>query len=260
AGKDQQLAGLDDVVVPAALEIAAAQLDHAHAPPRRAEAALDLLQRHHAMHGTLQLVLAAVRRQVVQQQHRGARVRQALAQGDDLASIVGAVARQQPYLHHGIDDDARRARLVDAIGDVVDERRQFGLGRQQDRLRCRLVRRQRQCLDNLDAVEVPAMVVRRRAQFDLGLRQRQVQAAVALLDAFDQVAQPERRLAGARPAFDQVDALAQQAAAQDGVEFGDAGNDTGEFRCHVDLSERCLMVWRRRWHVGCHPNGASAID
>ena len=55
------------------------------------------------------------------------------------------------------------------------------------------------------------------------LRQRDVETALAAFGAGDEEAQRERRLAGARRALEQVDAVARQAAAQDRVEAVDAG-------------------------------------
>ena len=62
-----------------------------------------------------------------------------------------------------------------------------------------------------------------RAQFDVVLGQRDVEDRLAVFCAFDQELQRHRRFAGAGIAFEQVQALFRQAAAEDVIEAGNAG-------------------------------------
>jgi hypothetical protein len=188
------------------------------------------------------------RRRAAPQQHGRAHLRQAVAQRDHLAAVVGAVARQQADLDHRIDHDAGGAGLLDTVGDAVDQIRQFAVGRQQDGLGRRRVGRQRHHLDDVDAVQRPAVAGGRGAQFGGAFGQRQVQAGLAVLYALHEVAQAERGLAGTGPAFEQVDAAAQEAAAQDSVELGYACDDAGKFVIH--LAFRKMKSCTK--HAGCH--------
>src|SRR4029079_13117908 len=77
--------------------------------------------------------------------------------------------------------------------------------------------------DDVDAVERPAMRIDHRLDLRPGLRQRDVQTALAERRPGHQELHAQRRLADARIALYQIDPVPRQAAVQDGVESGDAG-------------------------------------
>ena len=99
----------------------------------------------------------------------------------------------------------------------------------------------------LDRIERPTMARGHGGQFDLGFRQGDVQALFALFGTRQQEAEPERRLAGPGRAFDQVDALARQAAGEDVVQPLDAGGGDGS------------PIDGRLGHL-CPPFGRASID
>jgi hypothetical protein len=107
-------------------------------------------------------------------------------------------------------------------------------------------------LANVDAFERPAVRLRDPLQLALRLGQRHVQDALAASHAFEQELQCERRLARAGHAFDEVDAIGRQPAAQDFVETGDSGavrrQNVGNRRAHAKVvmgSSAILMRFTR---------------
>src|SRR5204863_2222722 len=100
-------------------------------------------------------------------------------------------------------------------------------------------------LEDVDAIERPAVRVDDCLELLGGLGQRDVKAPLAALGALDQEAQRERRLARAGRSLEQVDAPTRQAAAEDLVEALDPGRGAiarrvpaGQRRCRSSAHER----------------------
>src|SRR3546814_7281445 len=78
-------------------------------------------------------------------------------------------------------------------------------------------------LEEIDAVERPAMALGHDAQLLGGLGQRDVEAALAPRDTLAEELERERGLACARHALDEVQPVWDEAAAEDIVQPDDAG-------------------------------------
>ena len=209
----------------ATLERHAAQLDDAQPAPRDAVVGRHLLQANHAVGQALQLQIVLARGAVVEQHHGGAAAHEQLLQRENLPPVAQRVARQQPHLRQRIEDDAGRLDSIDDRHDRLGRLAEFHFRRMEHRV---LVFgqdggvRRRQLVDG-DAGEIEAMGGRGGAQLRFGFGQRYIQHRLAALRPVHQELHRERRLAGAGIAFDQVDAIARQAAAQQVVESGDTG-------------------------------------
>jgi hypothetical protein len=80
---------------------------------------------------------------------------------------------------------------------------------------------------DVDAVHRPAVGRGDFFDFLLAFGQRDVQHGLALLHAFEQELQGQRRLAGSRLAFDQVQPVADETAAQDLVQPSNTAGHEG---------------------------------
>ena len=102
-------------------------------------------------------------------------------------------------------------------------------------------------LEDVDAVERPAVRAHDGRELLGGLGQRDVEAALAAPRALDQEPQREGRLAGAGRSLEQVDAVAGQAAAEDLVEPLDAGRGASRGRVSTRPARRgraTVSMWR----------------
>ncbi len=207
-----------------ALELLAAHLDDAQAPPLGAEILRALLQADDAVRDAVQLKVARIGRLVVEQQHGARAVREEVLQREDLAPVAQRILCQQAHLGQAVEDDAVRLDSFDLRRDAADRLAELDFGRVEDRLLgIRVAARAVDQLEHVDAVERPAVRRDHRLQFLCRFGQRDVEAALPGCDAGQQKSQGERRLAGAGRALEQVEAVRRQAAAQDGVEPGDPG-------------------------------------
>ena len=110
----------------------------------------------------------------------------------------------------------------------------------------------------MDTFEVPAVRARDTLELFLRLGQRDVHAAFALATPLQQVLERKRRLTRAGVAFNQVNAIRCEAAAQNIVEATDPGGD-GRFlgfhvhgACELFLRARNLAK-RRSTAEPCQP-------
>src|SRR4051794_39174593 len=87
-----------------------------------------------------------------------------------------------------------------------------------------------------DAAEVPAVRVGDRADFLLRLGERHVEHWLAFSRPLEQELESQRRLARARHAFEEIQAVRRKAAAQDVVESGYGGG--------CKRRERTRLCWR----------------
>ena len=84
-----------------------------------------------------------------------------------------------------------------------------------------------------DAVERPAVRLRHGVQLSLRLRQRDVEGRFTPANAIQQELERQRRLAGARVTFDQVDLAGRESATEDIVEAIDASSESLLRECRV---------------------------
>jgi hypothetical protein len=87
-------------------------------------------------------------------------------------------------------------------------------------------------LVNRELVDAPAMALGHGIQLISGFRQRHIEAAFAVRNAFQQKLKADGGLAGAWFAFNEIYPLCSKATAQDIVQAGHTGLDTaGGFAC-----------------------------
>ena len=111
--KDLQSAGSNGVIVIAAPKFNPAHLRHAQPSPLRAIVEPQLLQSDDAVYDAVELKIVALRRHVVDHQHRRMPRPQEVLQRENLSPIAQRVLRQQPHLGKRVDDDARRVDALD---------------------------------------------------------------------------------------------------------------------------------------------------
>ena len=217
---------LDDVVVIAAAEAHAAELDDPISRRRSAPySGFSCSSRITpcAMLWTWRSWFGAG--QVVEQQHGAVAAGEELLERQDLPAVAQRVARQQPQLRERIEHHARRLDPLHVRQDRLRRLAQLHLRRVEHRVllvRPQAVLRRDQLADR-DPVERPAVRVGHLAKLLLGLRERHVQDRLAAAGALQQELQRQRGLAGAGHAFDEVQPMRREAAAQNVVETLDAG-------------------------------------
>jgi hypothetical protein len=218
-----QAAASDRHVVHAAQEVAAAELDDLQVPQRRAVRRRALVQRDHAVRDALQLQVGPFGGAVVQQQHRAAAADEELLERQDLAAVAQRALRQQPQLGQRVEHQPSRAGLLDRGQHPADGLGQLDFrGRVHREIAVELAVLGDQ-LEDLDAVERPAVRARAGRQLVAGLGQRHVQARLAGAHAFEQVLQGQRGLAGAGVAVDEIEASRDQAPGHHFVQARNAG-------------------------------------
>jgi len=90
-----------------------AHLRYAQPSPLRAIVERQLLQSDDTVHDAVELKIVALRRHVVDHQHRRIPCAQEVLQRENLSSIAQRVLCQQPHLGKRVDDDARRVDTLD---------------------------------------------------------------------------------------------------------------------------------------------------
>lgn len=136
--------------------------------------------------------------------------------------------REQAQLGKGIEHHALRLVVLDGFEQFARGLRKLDFGR--------VVHRQQLVtgelavvgddLENLDAVDGPAVRPGAGSQLLGRLRQRDVQAAFAVARSFEQVLERQRGLAGAGIAVDQIEPAREKTAVQYLVESGNSGRGT----------------------------------
>ena len=132
--KHREAAAFEDEIVIAAAKLDAAHLDHAQPPSFRAEFLGGLLKRDHAVGDAVQLQVVRVGCPVVQHQHGAIAAGEELLQRQDLAPVAQRVLRQQPHFRQAVEDDPRRAQLLDALHHFAGRLAQLDFRGMQDRL------------------------------------------------------------------------------------------------------------------------------
>jgi hypothetical protein len=224
---DLEPAGADGEVVEAAAERDAAHLDHAHAPPLAAVLDRELLQEDDAVGDRMELEVVGVRGQIVQHHGGAAAAREEVLQGKNLPAVAERALRQEAQLGEAVEDHARRVERRDALEDQPRRLAELDLGGVEDGELALGVERRlgRDELEEVDAVERPAVPARHQAELLLGLGERDVERGLAPPGALEQELERERRLAGAGATLEEVEPVGVEAAAQDVVEPGVAGRD-----------------------------------
>ena len=221
AGEHAQAAGRDaEVVVPAA-ERPRPHLVHAQAAALRAVFGRQLLEVEHAVGEALQLDVARLRGAVVQQEHRAVAAGEELLEGQDLAAVAQRITRQQPHLRQRIEHHAQRVHALDHLQHALGRLAQLDLGGVEQRVVALGGLVARRELVQGDVVERPAVGGGHASELLGRLRQGDVEAALAVVQAVKEELQGSRRLAGAGIALHEVHPVARQAAAQDVVETFD---------------------------------------
>src|SRR5712691_164150 len=203
-----------------------AHLDDAEPPARAPVLEGQLFQLDHAVREALQLQVALGPVMIVQQQDGARSTSQELLQREDLAAIAERFAREQPHFGQRVEDDPRRAEPLDDVENPLNGLDQLDFRRVIERvlvLKSRAFGRRE--LRDLDPLEGPAVRIGDGPQFDLRLRERDVEAGFTAFPALDQKLHRERRLAGAWIAFDEVYPVGREAAAEQLIESFDAGRD-----------------------------------
>ena len=223
--KEFDPAAIDHVVMIAFHERGAPQLRYAQIAPVDAELQWRDEQREHAVDDALHLHVGTDRAAVVEEQNGGAKLREALLEREDLAPVTQRVLREQPHFRKRIEHEPCGLELRDALEQKRAQRVQLDLRRLEQRVLS--LRRERPLdlgqLDDLDAVERPAVRLGYRVELRLRLRERHVEARLGAPNALQQELERERRLAHARVAVDQIETVAGQASVENLVEAGNAG-------------------------------------
>ena len=207
----------------AAARGAAAVLDHAQAPPLGPVGRGQLLQ---AQDPVGQAVHGPVRPRgghVVEHQDGGAAPGKEVLDGQELAAEAQGRLRQQQDLGQAVHHHAVRPGRVEGLEDAARGLAQLQVRRVEQALLLLLVEEALggQELDDVQAVERPAVRGGRRAQLGLRLRQREVERPLARPRAGDEELERDRGLARAGRAFEQEQPPALEPAAQHVVEARD---------------------------------------
>jgi hypothetical protein len=107
-GIDDDLAGLDVVVVKAFAEFGAAQLADFQTAPLDPEVTLQALQHHHAMGDALELEIIPFGGPVVEEKHSAFPSSEVTLEPKDLPTITQGIAGQHAQLGEGVEDHALR--------------------------------------------------------------------------------------------------------------------------------------------------------
>ena len=145
--------------------------------------------------------------------------REELLQRENLAAIAQRIPGEQPQLRERVEHQARRLRPLDVGENPLRRFAELDLGRVKHRvllIGLELGLRRSQLADR-HARAIPAVGVRDGAQLFFGLGKRHVEHGLAELRARQQELHRERRLAGTRHTFDEVQAVGGKTAGHDVV-------------------------------------------
>src|SRR6185312_1525670 len=227
---DLHTAGPDGEVVVAAADRLAAILGDSQPTPLGAERRCELLETDDAMDDAVRGLVAILGRAIVEHYHGGAMAREVVLECEDLAPVAKRILREQADFREAVDHHPARPDALEGPEDRLRHLAELEVGRIQQALLLVGVEEAfgRHELEHLDAVaEGPAVRRGAVAQLGLGLRQRRIETALAVLRALDQEAQRDCRLAGPGVALDQEHVTVGKAAGQHVVEALDAGARLG---------------------------------
>ncbi len=209
----------DEVVVPA-MEFAAAHLVDAKSPPFGAIGHGELLEANDAVRQAMETEVVDRLRKVVQEQDGAAMLGEEVLERENLAAETKRALCQQAYFRKAVEHHACRGDTLDLVLHQLDRLAELQVRRIDDRLFALLVEAElgRDEFEDLDPVERPAVRLRHVQQLFLALGQSDVETALILVAALEQELQPQRRLAGARLTFEQVDSLGGEPSSEDVIE------------------------------------------
>jgi len=142
----------------------------------------------------------------------------------DLTPVAQGILRQQPHFRQAVENHPARFQFIDQPHDIVDGLAEFNFGRMENRLleigiEIFFINQFIQC----QTFQRPAMRRRYRPQLGCGFRQGDVETGFAIGQPGQQELQAAGRLAGTGSAFQQVQTMFGQTAAQNRIETGNAG-------------------------------------
>ena len=250
-GENRETAAYDDEIVETLRDGGATKLHHAKPPSCTTVLEGKVLEEDDAVRQAPKLQVRVARGVIVEQQDGRGLLREELLQAEDLPPIPQRLSGQQPQLRQGIEHDAGRPGRADVLQHRLRQIGELDLCRVIQRVLVRHPLADRRQLKHFDAVEAPAMRGGGMVQFLGRLGQSDVQAAFASAAALEQELHRERRLAGARLTFDQVQPSARQAAVQELIQAGDAGRGplprlVWRHNPSNDAPMRRARVYRRR--------------
>ena len=232
------------------MKVAAAELDHLHLSQCLTVGRGAVIQRDHAVRDALQLHVRTFRSSIVQQQHGAVAPAKELLERQYLPAIAQGALRQQAKLRQRVEHHAYRLGSLDRLQHATSRFGQLHFGRviHRELVTAGEIAVFRDQLDDLYAVQRPAVRFRAGQQLLSRFGQRDIQAGFAGPGSGEQILKRERRLACARIAVDQIEPLADQAAVEHLVQARHARRSSFEayFR-HSRPSElqrcRCKRFW-----------------
>ena len=220
-GKHDEPAFANRKIVVAAAKTAAAKLHDAESATFGAIDRRELLKRNDAVGNALQLKVRAFGGAIIEQKHGALATDEELLQGENLTTIAKRVLGQQPQLGERVENDAARIRFLpphrgpSSVVSVNSTSDGWYIVTCDSPSRSALFGNQ---LNDLDAVERPAMRGGAGGQLLLGFGERDVEAFLAGFDAFEKVLERKRRLARPGIPIDEIEAMGNQPAVQDIIE------------------------------------------
>jgi hypothetical protein len=205
--------GLDVEVVIAVAEIQPADLHELQPAPRVSIHRRVALQLHHAMGDALQLQVVHLGRPIVEEQYRDVPIGEELFQRQDLLAIAQCALGQQANLGKRVEDDAFRLEAIDFRQHRLDRLSELDLRWIEDRgvfFFERLLTDE--LFEDVYVGHVPVVGLRHVLQLGARFGEREIQPDFAVSRAFQQELQPERGLADAGIALQQVDVVARKSA------------------------------------------------
>ena len=167
------------------------------------------------MHDTLDLGIRVPGGLLGEQEEGGVGGGEVLFEGQHLPAVAQRVAREQAQLGEGIDDDAQRLDPLRFVEDPLEDLVQLDFGGVEEgvlRPGPGGLRRGGQ-VEDVDAVQGPAVRVGHLADLVLGLGKGDVEARLSAPHALQEVLERDGGLAGAGPPLQEVGAKGGKAAA-----------------------------------------------
>src|SRR5215207_2904281 len=152
---------------------------------------------------------------VIEHQHGAVTRGKVVLEGEDLAPVTQRVLGQQANFREAIEYDSGWLEVVNPGDDLSDSLAELDLGRVQDgllaiRIESHLIHE----FVDLDAVKQPSVRCSRGVKLVRGLRQRYIEAALAAGGAAEQELQGKGGFSRARCAFQKVEPIRREAAAE----------------------------------------------
>jgi hypothetical protein len=154
---------------------------------------------------------------LLDEDHRGAERTEVLAKLQHLPPVAQGIAREELHVGERVEHHPLRLLARGHVDDRLRDVLQLDVSRREERVlgvRERLRGAAAREVQHVDAGEVPAVRARGRVELRLGLGKRAPHHLLSALRALDEELQGERGLAGAGAAFEEIELVSRQAAAQ----------------------------------------------